>query len=176
MLTPWFCIPESFIPSSTAQWGPSHRNSSKQFLLITHSLLKYIVFIPLGSGSRAGSVYPAQPFPDCHPQPRKASSPQDGWELGRDAHTQKVPRRSQKSWFSPQRRMRGFRYSWSWDHMLPWLYFLPTVSSTWNSPPLQASTAVLTHSPLRSHVNPCFHEPIVNLIHPKKAVWPWSQI
>lgn len=91
MLTSWFCIPESFIPSSTAQWGPAHRNSSKQFLLITHSLLKHIVFILLGSGSRAGSVYPAQPFPDCHPQPRKASSPQDGWELGRDTHTQKHP-------------------------------------------------------------------------------------
>lgn len=135
MLTSWFCIPESFIPSSTAQWGPSHRNSSEQFLLITHSLLKHIVFILLGSRSGAGSVYPAQPFPDCHPQPRKASSPQDGWELGRDARTQKAPWGSPKSWLSPQGRVRGLRYPWSWEHMPPWIYLLHTVSSTWNSLP-----------------------------------------
>lgn len=41
---------------------------------------------------------------------------------------------------------------------------------------LQMSTAVLTHIPLRSHVYSCLQEPIVRMIHPKKAIWSWSQI
>lgn len=176
MLTSRFCIPESFIPSSTAQWGPSHRNSSKQFLLITHSLLKHIVFLLLGSGSRAGSVYPAQPFPDCHPQPKKASIPQDGWELGRNDDTQKHPGRH-------PRAGSHLKEGWEGSDILKLRRHPPSlgISSAHcflhlEFSSLQGSTAEPTHIPLRSPVHPCLQEPIRNLIHPKKAVWSWSQI
>lgn len=134
MLTSRFCIPASFIPSSIAQSGPSHRNSSKQLLLITHSLLKHIVFILLGNRSRAGSVYPVQSSPDCRPQPRKASSPLDGWEPGRDAYTQGHHRGHRRAGSHPKEGW-GFRHSWSWDHMPALRDVLPAAPSTWNSLP-----------------------------------------
>lgn len=156
MLTSRFCIPASFIPSSIAQSGPSHRNSSKQLLLITHSLLKHIVFILLGNGSRAGSVYPAQSSPDCQPQRRKASSPLDGWEPRRDAYTQRHHRGHRRASSHPKERW-GFRHPWSWDHIPPLKHLPPTAPSTWNSLPWE--WALLT-SPTFFFREPCLSLPL----------------
>lgn len=77
MLTSRLCIPASFILSSAAREGSSHHNSPKQLLLITHSLLKHIVFTLPGNGSRAGPVYPEQPSPDSG-----LRSPEELWRPG----------------------------------------------------------------------------------------------
>lgn len=69
-----------------------HHNSPKQLLLITHSLLKHIIFISLGNGRRAGSVSPEWLSPDfvslspeelqsSRKAERSKETPQHRWEL-----------------------------------------------------------------------------------------------